>query len=149
MLTCKDIAYKRNEKGEVVEQKVYDRIYFEFGSADPIEERDKTVGGKSIGKIQVPKADKTVMDHNDLFAETITYLQDVRKVSEPLLHVLRFFSKGDDLATRPTFTADKPVDVDKATEAAAKKLVALGLFSSVAEASADIRARREAKLATA
>lgn len=157
MLTCKDIMLVKNQKNEVIAYKVYDRIYFDFGPNDPTEEKAVTandkpveVEGKPFSKV-VPKNATSVHPAAELAQAAIGYLQTQENAKpkpedrvDPWLILLGEASTQYDLGVRSKLrqqaTPGKPVDMDKATEAFAKKLVAAGKYKTVEEAAAAVKA---------
>jgi hypothetical protein len=142
MLKCTDLAYARNDKGEVVKIERYERVYLNYGPDDPVVERDKTVNKVSIGKVMVPRDSKSVHDGNALMAQAIAYFQSDLAKAEPMLALLDCLDYGANLKNKPTLTVDKPIDEDKAFEAAAKKLMLTrpGKFASLADAITAVKA---------
>lgn len=148
MLVCRDIAYYKNEKGVVSETRTYDRVYFEYGPNDPTEEKEVKVDGKVIGTKVKPKDDKTVHTPDELFTAAIAHIQAQKPKTDPLIALLTEYSYGADLGVRSglrnQMAPTKPVDEDKAIEQAAKKLVAIGYATDLADGIAKVRAMKTA-----
>lgn len=157
MVRLRDIMLVKNQKNEVVNHKVYDRIYFDFGPNDPTEEKAVTandspvlVDGQPFKKI-VPKNTVSVHPPAELAKAAVEFFtaEEAKKEKEadridPWLVILGEASTQYDLGVRSKLrqqaTPGKPVDMDKATEAFAKKLVAAGKYKTVEEAAAAVKA---------
>ena len=153
MLTGKNVVIVKGDNGvqTVVE---YDRVYLEFGSSDILESYNKTSGGNDLvvnGKKWEgtrPVGDTSKTDVEVLVQDAIAYFTAKDSKTNPWLQLLHAASYGDDLFVRGAVQAkvrpSKPLDLQKAREAMAKKMVASGMAKTIEGAMKKIAAMEAA-----
>ncbi len=142
MLKLNDTVVVKNDKGEVVGTKVYERVFLSHGEGDATESVDVTANGKNVGtKVRPTEASK--VDANQLFTDAVAFLQQRYPKSNPLMVLLEKAEYALDLTERAAIRLEilppKVQDADKAIDSMARKLAALNGIS-VAQATEQIRA---------